>query len=186
MNATILVDSCAYFRLAKSIHPLLKMPFGEEKHVLGVIRELNEEYKQNPSLKHKFFWVSQPDYAENRQRCFSLNLQQKSDIANTFYFLRETARDKRYGVSKVDLTALSYAYVLSIPIVTDDHDMLLLAGEYNIKTFTSLELLKLLYDCRFISMEKIRSIAAYWVYQNDTPKSYKTIYARLFKEPAPE
>ncbi len=48
MITTILVDSCSYFRLAQSIHPLLKTPFCEEKHVLGVIKELNQEYKQNP------------------------------------------------------------------------------------------------------------------------------------------
>jgi len=54
MNTTILVDSCSYFRLAQTIHPLLKKPFCEENHVLGVIKELNLEYNKNPSLKHKF------------------------------------------------------------------------------------------------------------------------------------
>jgi hypothetical protein len=185
MITTILVDSCSYFRLAQNIHPLLKIPFCEEKHVLGVIKELNQEYKQNPKLKHKFFWVSQAEYIENRKRCFTLKEKLKSDINNTFYFLRETARDQGYGVSKVDLIALSYCEVLSIPVVTDDHDMLLLAKEYNIKTFTSLELLKLMYDCGFITIEKIRTIAEYWVYIKDIPKAYKKSYKKLFKETAP-
>lgn len=100
--------------------------------------------------------------------------------------MKETARDEGYGVSKVDLIPLSYCEVLTIPVITDDHDMLLLAKEYNIKTFTSLELLKLMYDCDFISKEKIRSIADYWVYMKDTPKAYKKSYTRLFKEPAPK
>lgn len=186
MNITILVDSCSYFRLAQSIHPLLKTPFCEEKHVLGVIKELNLEYQRNPSLKHKFSWVDLPEYIENRQRCFSLKQAIKSDINNTFYFLRETARDQGYGVSKVDLIALSYCEVISIPVVTDDYDMLLLAKEYEIKTYTSLELLKLMYDCDFISIKKIRTIAEYWVYMKDTPKSYKSSYKKLFNEPAPK
>ncbi|MCP3900858.1 MAG: hypothetical protein GY707_14225 [Desulfobacteraceae bacterium] len=153
---------------------------------MGVISELNQEYQRNPSLKHKFFWVDQPEYIKNRQRCFKLKEELKSDINNTFYFLRETARDNRYGVSKVDLVALSYCEVLSIPVITDDYDMLLLAKEYEIKTYTSLELLKLMYDCGFISIEKVRTIAEYWVYIKDTPKAYKKSYTRLFKEPAPK
>ncbi len=48
MKPTILVDTCSYFRLAQSINPLLKKPFCEEKHVLGVIKELNLEYSQQP------------------------------------------------------------------------------------------------------------------------------------------
>jgi hypothetical protein len=186
MNANILVDSCSYFRLAQSIHPLLKTPFCEEKHVLGVIKELNLEYNKNPSLKHKFFWVNQPEFMENRKRCFSLNQARKSDINNTFYFLRETGRDAGFGVSKIDLIALSYAEVLSIPVVTDDHDMLMLAGEYDIKTFTSLEIMKLLYDCGVINIKKVRSIASFWIYQKDTPKSFRASFKKLFDEEAPE
>lgn len=186
MSVTILVDTCSYFRLAQSIHPLLKIPFCEEQHVLGVIKELNQEYQRNPSLKHKFFWVDQFEYIENRKRCFSLKQAIKSDINNTFYFLRETARDEGYGVSKVDLIALSYCEVLSIPVVTDDLDILLLAKEYEIKTYTSLELLKLMYDCSFITKKKVRTIVEYWVYIKDTPGAYKSNYKKLFKEPAPK
>jgi hypothetical protein len=47
----IIVDSCVYFRLAQSIRPLLKNPFGKEKYCLGVIQELDKEYGKNPSLK---------------------------------------------------------------------------------------------------------------------------------------
>jgi len=186
MKTTILVDSCSYFRLAKSIHPLLKNPFCEEKHVLGVIKELNDEYNKNPSLKHKFFWVNEPGFVENRKQCFRLNQAQKSDIKNTFYFLRETARDEKYGVSRVDLTALCYALVLFIPIVTDDTDMLMLAKEYDIKTFTSLEIMKLLLDCEAISMKEVRAISAFWIYLKDTPKSFKASYKKLFNEPPPK
>jgi len=186
MKSTILVDTCSYFRLAQSINPLLKKPFCEEKHVLGVIKELNLEYNKNPSLKHKFFWVNEAEFVENRKRCFSLSVQQKSDINNTFFFLRETAREEGYGVSKVDLIALSYAEVFGISIVTDDTDMLMLAKEYDIHTYTSLQIMKVLYDCGTITISQIHSIAAFWVYLKDTPKSFRKSFKNLFKESAPK
>ena len=64
--------------------------------------------------------------------------------------------------------------------------MLLLAKEYEIKTYTSLELLKLMYDCNFITKKKVRTIVEYWVYIKDTPGAYKSNYKKLFKEPAPK
>ncbi len=185
MACNILVDSCSYFRLAHSIHPLLNVEFGEEKYKLGVIQELQKEYKKSPTLQNKFYWVDDPEYAENRKRCFSLTQEQKSVINNAFYFMRDTAREEELGVSKVDITALSYANVLGIPIVTDDSDMIALAKEYDIVVFKSLELLHLMYKAGHISKRKVKEIASYWVYLNDTPKSYKKDYERLFNEPAP-
>ena len=186
MKVKILVDSCSYFRLAQNIHPLLKTPFCEEKHVLGVITDLNSEYNRNPALRNKFYWVKEREYTENRKSCFRLSPGQKNDIHNSFFFLRDTARDLSYGVSRVDLNALSYAYVLNISVVTDDDDMLLLAKEYEIETLTSLELLKVLYECQFITIEKVRAIASSWIYLKDIPKSFKTSFKKLFNEAAPD
>ena len=185
MASDVLVDSCSYFRLARSIHPLLKTKFCEEEYSLGVIPELNEEYKRSPTLKHKFHWVDQKEYQENRKRCFSLKADKKAEINNAFYYIRETAREEGFGVSRIDLIALSYSHVLGIPIVTDDSDMLLLAKEYEIITFTSLQLLKLLLDCGVVTIKRVRTIASYWAYLNDTPKSYKKEYKHLFNENAP-
>jgi transcription initiation factor IIE alpha subunit len=74
---------------------------------------------------------------------------------------------------------------LKIPVVTDDSDMLEVAKEFNIKTYKTLEILKLMMDKKFITMEKIRSIASYWIYQNDTPKSYRKDFKRIFLENPP-
>jgi hypothetical protein len=181
----IIVDSCAYFRLAQSIRPLLKKPFGKEKHCLGVIQELDNEYEKSPSLKHKFYWVNDDEFAANRKRCFALTTAQKSEINHAFFFIREFARDEHIGVSEVDIKALSYAYVLKILLVTDDDDMLIVAKEFEISTLRTLHLLKLLLDCRVVTMERIRAIAAYWIYQNDTPKSYRKDFRRIFLEDPP-
>lgn len=184
-SCNIIVDSCSYFRLAQSIHPLLKEPFGKEKHCLGVIKELDEEYQKNPSLKHKFYWVNEDEFASNRNRCFALTIPQKSEINHAFFFIREFARDEKIGVSEVDIKALSYAYVLKIPVVTDDDDMLVVAREFEISTLKTLDLMKLMLDAGVVTMEQIRAIAAYWIYQNDTPKSYGKDFKRIFSESPP-
>ena len=182
----IIVDSCSYFRLAQSIRPLLKRGFGEGKHCLGVIQELDKEYAKNPTLKHKFFWVNEEEYAENRKKCFSPTMSQRSEIDHAVFFIREFPRDKQWGVSGVDITALSYAYVLKIPIVTDDSDMLVVAKEFGISTYKTLEVLKLMLDSGVVTMKDVRSIASYWTYQNDAPKSYRKDFKKLFSEKPPK
>lgn len=184
-SCNIIVDSCSYFRLAQSIRPLLKISFGREKHCLGVIEELDKEYEKNPTLKNKFFWVSQREFSENRKDCFSPTKIQRSEINHAFFFIREFARGNQFGVSEVDIIGLAYAYVLKIPVVTDDSDMLEVAREFEIKTYNTLELMKLMVNSGLMKMKQIRAIVAYWVYQNDTPKSFRKDFKRIFSEEPP-
>lgn len=184
-TCNIIVDSCSYFRLAQSIRPLLKTPFGKEKHCLGVIKDLDKEYEKNPILKHKFFWVNQKEYTDNRKKCFTPTRKQQSEINHAFFFIREFARDEQVGVSKIDIRALAYAYVLKIPVVTDDSDMLVVAKEFEISTYKTLEIMKLMHNNRLLTMKQIRAIASYWIYQNDMPKSYRKDFKRIFSEEPP-
>ena len=181
----IIVDSCSYFRLAQSIRPLLKTPFGRKKSCLGVIEELDKEYEKNPTLKNKFFWVSQQEYSDNRRDCFSPNPRQRSEINHAFFFIREFARDSQFSVSEVDIMGLAYAYVLEIPVVTDDSEMLEVAKEFKIKTYKTLQLMKLMVTSGVVKMKQIRAIVSYWVYQNDTPKSFRKDFKRIFSEDPP-
>lgn len=181
----IIVDSCSYFRLAQSVRPLLKIPFGKKKHCLGVIPELDNEYQKNPSLKHKFYWVNDDEFTGNRKGCFTLSRAQKAEINHAFFFIREFARDEQIGISEVDTRALSYAYVLKMSIVTDDEDMLEVAKEFGISTLTTLDLMRMMLDAGVVTMGQIRAIAAYWIYQNDTPKSYRKDFKRIFLEDPP-
>jgi len=183
--ATVLVDTCSYFRLAQSINPLLKTPFCEEGYILGVIKNLHEEYKQSPRLKSKFGWVDQLEYVKNRQGCFRISRDDQAEISNTFYFIRDTARDEKLTTGKVDIQALAHAYILEIPIISDDTDLLALAKIHEIKTYNSLNFLKKLLDCGHIDMDMVKAIASYWSYQNDTPASYRKDFEKLFKETAP-
>lgn len=159
--------------------------FGREKYCLGVIEELDKEYEKNPTLKNKFFWVSQNEYSHNRKKCFSPTIRQRSEINHAFFFIRGFARESQFSVSEVDIVGLAYAYVLKIPVVTDDSDMLEVAKEFEISTYKTLELMKLMMASGFVKMKKIRSIVSYWVYQNDKPKSFRKDFKRLFAEDPP-
>jgi hypothetical protein len=181
----IIVDSCSYFRLAQSIRPFLKNPFGKNRHCLGVVEELDKEYEKSPTLKNKFFWVVQKEYSDNRKDCFSPTRSERSEINHTFFFIREFSRESQFSVSEVDIKGLSYAYVLKIPVVTDDAEMLEVAKEFDIQTYKTLELMKLMKDSGLVKMKQVRSIVAYWAYQNDKPISFRKDFKRLFDEDPP-
>ena len=61
----------------------------------------------------------------------------------------------------------------------------LLKKAFDISTYKTLELLKLMHNNGFLTMKQIRAIAAYWVYQNDMPKSYRKDFKRIFSEEPP-
>jgi len=85
----------------------------------------------------------------------------------------------------VDIVGLAYGYVLKIPVVTDDSDMLEVAKEFEIKKYKTLELMKLMMDSGLVKIKQIRSIVSYWAYQNDTPKSFRKDFKRIFLEEPP-
>lgn len=185
-QSKILVDSNAYFRLAQSIHPLLKVTFGEQDYCLYVIKELQEEYDKNPRLKNAFSWVNQPEYKENRSHKLVVSREQQKEIEHAFEFVHDYAKTNSFSVSKVDISGLTHALILKVPIVTDDSDMLAVAEAFDIKALNTLELLKLMLDSNHVNMGKVKEIAAYWEYLNDKPKSFEKDYRRLFKETPPK
>lgn len=126
-GCNIIVDSCSYFRLAKSIQPLLKTPFGKGNYCLGVIEELDKEYEKSPTLKRKFFWVNEREYADNRKKCFNLTLHQRTAINHAFYFIRETARENHLGISEVDTFLLRIKY---IPLCQLTYSLYLPLGDF--------------------------------------------------------
>lgn len=185
-QSKILVDTNAYFRLAQSIRPLLKTEFGEPPYCLYVIKELQDEYSRSSRLRNKFPWVNDPEYAENRSHRLQLSRQDKNEIGQAFDFIFDHKRTAYPTVSRVDVTVLAHAYVLGVPVVTDDTDMLALAKDFGITTFKTLDLLKLMLECGHVDMVKVREVAGYLSYQNDRPKEFKNDYKKLFKEELPK
>jgi hypothetical protein len=185
-QSKILVDTNAYFRLAQSIRPLLKVEFGEEHYCLYVVKELQQEFDRNPRLRNRFPWVGSQEYAESRTQRLQLSKKERTEIDQAFEFIFDHARTAYPGGSRVDVTILAHAYVLGIPTVTDDGDMLALANDFEIKTLRVLDLLKLMLDCKHVDMSKVREIAGYLAYIKDKPKDYWRDYKKLFGEDPPK
>lgn len=181
-QSKILLDSNSYFRLAKSIHPLLDVVFGEQQYCLYVLQELDDEYDKSPVLRNKFSWVNDDEYFENRRKRLSVSHYQKREIRLTVEYLREYKITNQLGISHVDIQCLAQAYVLDIPVTTDDLDMHIIAKEYGISRMKTLELMALMLKCGHITMTKIREIAAYWNYIEDKPANFRNDYKKLFRE----
>lgn len=184
-QSKILLDSNCYFRLARSIHPLLFRQFGAECYCLYVLPELQAEYDREPRLQNRFPWVNEPEFRNNRIQRLTLSRKQQADRPTVFEFMWEHVTTELPGPSKVDVTALSYGYVLGIPVVTDDIDMCDLAKVFGVRVMTTLELLRLMLDAGHIDLAKVRQIAAYWAYEDDRPAHFSLDYKGLFGEPAP-
>jgi hypothetical protein len=182
----ILVDSNAYFRLAQSIHPLLNVEFGDRRYCLYCLKELQDEYNKSSRLINSFSWVNDAEYVKNRSHLLKITKEDKLEIRKAYEFILDYVRNMHPGVSKVDVICLAHAEQLCIPVVTDDEEMRIAAGAYDIKTFKTLELLKLMLDCKWIDIKKIREITAYWIYLNDKPKDFNIDYKRLFGETPPK
>lgn len=183
-QSRILIDSNAYFRLAQSIHPLLSQEFGSQRYCLYIIDGFESEYFRSPRLNSSFAWVKQDEYVQNRAQKINRTNAQKKDAGFNFEYLKETAKDLDLTTSPVDTEALALAMTLSIPVVTDDSDMLTLAQEYGIATMKTLELLKLMKDEKHIDDARIDSITAYWDYSKDFPKNFLKDFKAIFgREP---
>ena len=103
----------------------------------------------------------------------------------TLDFLRQHKVDNRLSVSEVDILYLAHGYVLDIYVVSDDTDMLEVAGAFNIKTKKTQELLHLMLKCEHVDMEKVRQITAYWEYISDKPANFRQDYIDIFGEKPP-
>lgn len=185
VQSKMLLDSNSYFRLGNSIHPLLFVEFGDPKYCLYVLSELDAEFNRNQRLQTKFPWVNEPEYIENRIKKLTRSKKDEKNIKITYDYLWAEVVANYQNISPVDVTVLSYGYVLGIPVVTDDGDMRTLAAAFGIQTLKTLELLDLMLKCGHITMEKIKKIAAYWAYLPDKPKNFFEDYTRLFNETPP-
>jgi hypothetical protein len=181
----ILVDTNAYFRLAQSIRPLLGESFGKERYCLYVIKELQKEYDKSPRLRNSFPWVNELEYVKNRSHFLPVTRDQKPEISRAFTFILDYVRHVHPGVSRIDVHCLAHAEVLGVPVVTDDAEMREAANAYNIKTYNTLELLKLMLDCGHVNIVQVRGIAGFWNYLKDQPIDFRKDFKRLFGEDAP-
>lgn len=176
----ILVDSNSYFRLAKSIHPLLFREFGEEKLCLYVLKELNEEYGRSPRLKSKFPWVGEKEFEENRGHYLTIGKKSAKEIKQAFDYIWGHIQTEKLGPSRIDALYLAHAFVLRLAVVTDDRDMLSVAEAFGIATKKTLDLMRLMCDVGYVTELKVKELVDYWRYDGDMPADMQADLLRLF------
>lgn len=186
----ILLDSCAYFRLARSIHPLLTGTFGPPPpYSLFVLAALDEEYLTSSRLKNKFEWVNDKEFKEDRgKKKYSCKGKFATEVDTAFSFLAGYARDQGLILASEDLKALAVGFARGFRIVSDDRALRDVAAAHGIECCGTLELLKLLVDSNRVDIAKVREILAYWDHENDLPLGRKVLreqFKLLFGEDCP-
>jgi hypothetical protein len=179
----VLLDSNAYFRLGNSIRPLLHQSFGTSpKYSLHVLAELDDEYATNIRLRHKFEWVGQVEYRNDRKaKRYELRGNDLTEANNAFTFLLAYADEQKINLSREDLKALAVGFVKGIPVVTDDRGMTQVAEANSIECWNTVKLLRLMVTAGRIDMDKVAEILEYWDYEKDLPMPPNKL-RQLFKE----
>ena len=176
----LLLDTNAYLRLAKTIHPLLFVSFGKENCTLYVIEDFQKEFNRQRRLKRGFPWVNSKKYKQNRSKYIALSSQDKKSIAVAETFIWDHNISFGLGASEVDVRALSFGYVLNVPVITDDKDMIELADSLGSKAMRILTLLSIMLSSNHIDIDKIKELVGYLNYTNDLP--YKNFIKDINKE----
>lgn len=182
----ILVDTCSYFRLARNIHPLLAVAFGQAGYTLYAHDALTKEFTRQDRLQNKFEWFKERAYVDNRSRPLQIGRKDTKEIATNYEFMWEHVKAENLKPSPVDVRILATAAALEIRMVTDDQDLLDMARMYGVHADTTLEMMKLMLDENHIDRDKVRQIVAQWIYDRDTPTNFPSDYRRLFGETPPK
>lgn len=186
----ILLDSNAYFRLARSIRPLLANTFGPPPpYSLFVLAELDNEYLSSSRLQSKFEWVNEREYKTDREaKRFSCKGKWAKQADVAFSYLAAYAKQQGLNLAREDLKALAAGFVRHIPVVSDDKGMLQVAATYQIKCWRTLDLMKLMVDCGRMDTAKVKEILLYLDHENDLCPSkaeVKAFYQQHFGNDCP-
>ena len=193
---SILLDTNAYFRLAKSFHPLLGkvLPASDSapERALRVISEVDREFEANPALTSKFHWVAEAEYRQNRQQnILKLTGTQPSIVSEKRRFIEfgvkmDATKFKALKMSRpspTDCLVLAYGDALGIDVVSDDGGMAYTASvllKLRCKVLGSLDVLHALHQSGQISLAQIKSVAQFLQYVDDLPGSWRRDAIRLF------
>lgn len=176
---TFVLDSSAYFRLAKSFHPLL----GEYGDILlKLLPDTAMEFARQPKLRSKFGWFHDEEFTLNRaDNLLALTAADAEIVKHTDFWLRDWTRDQRSEFlrrnlnppSPTDRKVLAHAAIVGITVVADDGGLEFLAKDLDLQLIGSLHLLKRLLDVGVVTLPKIQAAAKYLDYEDDLPGSWR-------------
>lgn len=179
---TYIIDLNSYFRIAQSIHPLLYKIFGSKLKII-IHPYFERQYYKNNRLHSKFSWFNENEYKSNRSKKNQLSKEQKKNIEIAYDYIFNLQKTLNQNLLYDDIYCLAYAEELGLTVITDDTGMVAVAKEYGVKTISTLELLKMLFDLSEIDDAKVKEIVEYWYYNNDLPmnlSSFGKAYKKLF------
>lgn len=181
----ILLDSNVYFRLARTIHPLLSGTFGEPPpYSLLVLKVLDDEYLSSVRLRSKFEWVNGPEYrADRAANCYTARGKPARQVKAAFSYLEQHARENGFDLAPEDVRALAVGLARGFPVVTDDKGMVQVAGAFGVETWSVVKLLKVMVTERRIEAVTVEELLHYLEYENDLPMpkaELRKLYAGYF------
>jgi hypothetical protein len=178
----ILLDSNAYFRLADNLYPLLSESFGKKAvYELKILGGTLREYNYQARLQSKFNWVDSERHIDDRkQNKIILKKTVQASIKESKEFILSESASRGSSCSSFDIECLVTALELSIMLVTDDEDLFMLSKEYGIECISTLELLKLMYDEKRISLKDIQDTVYMWDYMKDIPRNFYSDFKNIF------
>jgi hypothetical protein len=186
----LLLDSNAYFRLARTLHPLLAPPFGTSpRYSLMILAELDREYRSSNRLRTKFEWVNGREYqADRAAHRYETAGKSTRQVDMAFSFLEAHARAEAINVSPEDLRALAVGHARNFVVVTDDAGMKRLADAFEIECWSVLKLLRLMQTEARIALDDVRQAIEYMVEANDLPMGrdrFRSEYRAYFNADCP-
>lgn len=198
----LLVDTCAYLRLASHVHP--NFWGGHPQYELRSIAETDPEFS-GKRLRSKKVWPNRDPHPALRKKWqLKVTRPQLNEIIASEPQVLEFAeaaleeqiahRRKFDGageaiefLSPTDLRLLSTAYYFGHGVLTDDYALKLAAREFDLAVVTSLQMLKYLFDLKFVDSAKVDNIMQQWHAGDDLPHlGWVSEFKDFFKRAAPK
>ena len=191
----VIVDSCVYFRLARTIHPLLvRPPFGlPPPYSLYIVERLHEEYMRSPRLLSRFEWVREKQYVDDRSvKTYKPKGSRAKDVMIAYSYVVEQANGVcERALSKADLWAIA------VVIASIDKDFVLVTDDVKMRQTTEilggtcwsvLQLLSKLEKMAHVTASKIDEAVEYMEETDDLPMGRRAFieeFTSLFDRSCP-
>ena len=181
-------------QIAKRVQPLLGKKFGQKDYVLTVLRDVEEEVKRSPRLRHDYPWFDGARLANERlAHTLRLSAEEKAKLLAATSVLHglvqmDPARFMKKGrspPSRTDCRVLAFGQIRPAVVVTDDLGMHELAGMVGIiDIWHGPELLKKMLSAKQIGNELVREIYAALEANNDLTATWvearNSVFVKIF------
>lgn len=186
----LLLDTCAYLRLARRVRPLLGVPFGQKRYVLTVLPDVENEVLRSGRLRFLFPWFETDGDAagERLAQGVRLSRQQKAELDTAARFLHDWVVEEALNFtsrnltppSQVDCRVLAFGQTHEAVVVTDDLAMHDLARTFDLAVLHGHELLAKLRTAKMIDNALVREIYEALECNGDLPATWRAAKHQAF------